>query len=255
MGSSMIGSVPQEILHTKVQIRARWPASSPCRHRLHEQVAHACASCSSKARSRPAPSSTSASCASSCASRARRCAKRSACSPPKAWWSCCPIAARSRRASRPGRHRRHLRAASPASKASRASLPPQRITRGGAGGDPRPAFRDAGRATRGATCRLLPAQRDASTTPSTPPRKNPVLTAHLPEHQRPPAGAAIPLQPGRRQMEAGGEGARADDRSARGARRQSPAPKCWSPTSSTSAMPCSSSCSDRPRYRPAGRRA
>jgi hypothetical protein len=38
--------------------------------------------------------------------------------------------------------------------------------------------------------------------------RNPVLTCHLPAGQCPPAGAALSVQPGRRQMEARRQGAR-----------------------------------------------
>ena len=50
--------------------------------------------------------------------------------------------------------------------------------------------------------------------------RNPVLSRHLPAHQRPRAVAALPQQPGRGQVEARGEGARGDGRSARRARRR-----------------------------------
>ena len=56
--------------------------------------------------------------------------------------------------------------------------------------------------------------------------KNPVLDQHLQPGQRPPAGAALPLQPGWREVEARREGAREDDRGAGRARSRCACATC-----------------------------
>ena len=87
---------------------------------------------------------------------------------------------------------------------------------------------------------LLPAQRDRSTPRSTPPRATRCSTQTYRTVNARAAGAALPLQLRRGEVEARGAGARARWSSARRARRRRHCARCWSSTWTTSATRCSS---------------